>query len=142
MLFPELLYVLSPRDENVTWLDPIIFRLSALQAIQQLDAVGDVVPEGKALLLHNASVQGVAAGGQTVVWMDLNIERPPATILYPLANKISTVQFDGLNLGTGLLIPPGWRIRGRINFNSGLAANQVILTYFGVLIPIANIQRV
>jgi hypothetical protein len=146
MLVPEFLYQLSGRDQQVTWLDPRIQRVSESQASVSFSTVADIVPEGRALILLNASLLVAPGGAQTV-----NAASAFIAVVVPNGptRRIATLNFTpagaedvALNWVGQILLPPGWGLLGGAAFNLGVAANVLTFDYFGVLIPVGNIQRV
>lgn len=147
MLFPELLYQLSSRDQQVTWLDPY------LRFVDQSTAAVDVsstftIEDGKALVLQSATVEATPGGAQTTTWTKLLVRGPISTDLNQSAYLAGSFTASGenaakfLNWSGSLIVPPQWRITGRAVFSAGAIANNVRLSLLGVLIPIGNIQRI
>ena len=46
-----------------------------------------------------------------------------------------------LNWSGEIIIPPDWNVRGFALFNAGVAVNSLFVNLQGILIPVANIQR-
>lgn len=147
MIFPELLYQLSPRDQQVTWLDPVIRRVTTTQAALTVNALDEVVPTGRAFLLTNATLFADPGAGQNIDDIGLNIAvlNPGAGVAVRIATRSGAAGADLLAIlnWTGqILIPAGWQLQGSAHFNALGAANEIRFDLMGILIPIGNIQRV
>lgn len=142
--FPELLYQLSARDQQVTWLDPLIQIASASAAQLSVDSVIDV-PEGQVLLLKSVSSGATPGAAQNVDTQEILVNARGATIATRLVgrrhNPGSAIS-DFINWTGTILVPAGWQIRGRGTFSAGAAANATSLHVVGTLIPLGNVQRV
>lgn len=143
MFFPELLYQLSARDQQVTWLDPLLLSLDASSAAVDVFAVR-AVPQGSALVLQALSVFADPGAGQNIVDQQLRIQDESGVSIVlkrdaaaAAANINRSIDWQG-----SILVPPNWLVVGFASFNAGVAANAVELNLVGVLIPIGNIQRV
>lgn len=145
MFFPEFLYQLSERDLKVTWLDPIIRRLTNSQAAATVNNDFEI-PDAQAFMLQGFTLQGNPGAAQFVSQLFVAaFVTGTATPMILLkqddvdagANEIKNMDWQG-----SLIIPPSWSIRGSATFNAGVAANECTLGLFGILIPVGNIQRV
>lgn len=146
MLFPEFLFQLSARDQQVTWLDPLL-TLVSFSALTVTVAASFVVPDGKALILTSACGEALPDVTQLVTRIGLTTLPPTAPAgsgrLFAGANFSAGAGIQGtVNFSGAMIIPPQWTIRATGIFNSGVAANTTLLHLHGVLIPIGNIQRV
>jgi len=104
-----------------------------------------VVPEGRILLLQNATADFAGGGGQTVT--DAQIEvRPVATVnpeVYIALNYYgAAVTGRFINWSGSILVPPTWIVQSAGNFSAGVAANYVNLAIAGLLLPLGNFARV
>jgi len=144
MFFPEFLYRLSARDEKVTWLDPRNERIVVILANAQVNA--DVsVPDSQVLILMAAQVTGLPGLAQNVASNLLQIIPPGQANSMELkrqsaalaANVISDLDWQG-----EIIVPPDWTVRAAVAYNAGAVNNETRLSLFGILIPVANIQRI
>lgn len=150
MFFPEALYTLSARDQQVTWLDPVF-----TGALELTAAVADlqqnyVVPNGRVLLLQSVHVLGQGGAGQNCTYIEIALDLPgsPATYTYLSSHYLGapgaaavgpnrTQQWSG-----SLVVPERWRVAGAAGFSAAVNPNSVFLSVAGLLLPIGNIQRV
>lgn len=152
MFFPEGLYTLSARDQQVTWLDPLFFRdESSIAAVSH--EITYNVPQGRALLLQTLVADAAAGAAQTVSDAQA-MARPPTTNqqYYIAVNwynggggfpvSAAAPQQRAINWRGSILIPELWRVSIQANFSAGAAANFCHLSLIGLLLPIGNIQRV
>jgi len=145
VFFPEFLYQLSAKDQQVTWLDPVTDIISATINQTTIDLIF-TVPDGRALILKALQIFAIPGAGQTTSVRQLHVNRRA-----PDTSEIRLVRSDVV-LGAGvagnedwqgeILLMPGWRLFGRAVFNALVNANTVNLSLAGILIPIANIQRI
>lgn len=145
MFVPEFLYRLSQRDEQVTWLDPRLFDEVAAVAAASV-TVQDVVPEGRVLLLQSACATQTPGAGQNITRLTLQVvgqvANAPAVLLATDSTIGAANDQSDINWSGSIIVPPGWTVRGSGAFSAGVAVNNVRLSYAGVLIPVANVQRV
>lgn len=143
MFFPEFLYKLSARDEQVTWLDPVTRRLSITNAAI-FCGVDLLLPEGRALVLTQAICQTDPGAGQNVVSMRIYLQGPDQ-ITHDLvkSNTALAANLNGnLDWQGEVIVLPGWRLGLEGEFNAAVAANVTSGSFMGLSIPIGNIQRV
>lgn len=150
MFLPESLYLLSARDQQVTWLDPLF-----TGALELTAAVADlqqnyVVPDGRALLLQSVHVFGSGGGAQTCTYIEIALDLPgsPLTYTYLSSNypgspgAVAAVQTRTQQWSGALIVPEKWRVAGAAGFSAAAVPNSVFLSVAGLLIPIGNVQRV
>lgn len=144
MFPPELLYQLSARDQQVTWLDPIFDRGDVTTAAVSVAATLHTVPDGRVLVVH--SVHAEARPGAAQACTELAIvaraagmpnRRLAASFFTVTANLPRSVDWSG-----SILLPPDGVIIAVGTFDAGVAGNNVLGDVMGVLIPVGNIQRV
>jgi hypothetical protein len=145
VLFPEQLYQLTKRDQQVTWIDPLIQRVvvSLANAVVSTDFQ---VPTDRALLVQGLFCETIPGAAQNATGIFLGALSPPAgTGIFVLLNANRTAGAVGARTFTEwrgeLVIPANWIVRAQGNFNAGVAANQVDLHMYGLLIPAANVSR-
>jgi len=142
--FPEFLFQLSSRDQQVTWLDPFSQRIivSALSLGVEADAAR--VPLGKVLLLQSVAAQADPGAGQLVNSVVISLRPqpngPPVNLAAIGSTAVDLLQF--LNWSGSIIVPSEWLITANSSFNAAVAANQTVLDVIGMLIPVGNIQRV
>jgi hypothetical protein len=147
VLFPEFLFQLSARDQQVTWLDPLITDQVVSAALTTVDALIRV-PDGRCLILTTAVTSVDPGAGQnfTAITLALLAPGPVATAnVVEIAENRTPGAADAnfaLAWSGAVLVPPGWAVLARNVFNSGVAANVTRLNITGMLIPVGNIQRV
>lgn len=145
MFFPEFLYQLSARDQQVTWLDPRIARGDTLLAAAAVTAVAITVPTGLVLVLQNASLEADPGAAQNVTESFFELLTPDAATGVRITQDRTALAANvigHLNWSGSILVPPNWQVRGAANFNAAAAANRVIADCIGILLPVGNIQRV
>lgn len=144
MFFPDFLYQLSQRDQQVTWLDPALSRIISSVAAATVTA-DFIVPNDRMLLLSAFYAVFSPGAAQNVV--DTRIELlsqslvSPAVILTRNSNALAAGIITDTDRQCEIPVPPLWRVRATGVFNAGAAANDVHLSIAGMLIPIGNIQR-
>lgn len=143
MFFPESLYLLSQRDQQVSWLDPVLFRNEAAIAAVDL-GLNFTVPNGRALILQNVLVYAIGGGAQTVTAMEIALQLPGAgvgsfvylTAREPVGAAVAQLQWQG-----SVIVPEKWQVAGNASFSAGAVANTIVTGTTGVLVPIGNMQR-
>lgn len=144
MIFPEALYELSPRDRNVTWLDPLVLHLDngggAAAGSQELVVE---IPEGRVLMLHSACMAVRTLAVETTTLMLLQAQRFVGGVEFNLKQAFPGVTGRSqLDWQGEILIPSELRVRAFFSF-SGVVQNKVIdFDLFGMLLPVGNIQRI
>lgn len=145
--FPEQLYQLSVRDLQGTWLDPLI-QLTSESAGTTNVVANFTIPEGRALLLNFAGVEGRPGTGQNIVNSTLlltsEIAGASTFIFLAVDNIAKAANVNAMLSWTGatLLVPPTWLLQANVNYNAAVTNNVTRLHLHGLLIPVANIQRV
>lgn len=143
-IFPELLYQLSGRDQQVTWLDPLL-TAPVSSAASNFVFASYTVPADRALLLHHLAARGDPGAGQLITDIHIFLQAPAGSFTVTLerdevakaANANAIVTWQG-----ELVIPPNWQVVGAITFDAGVQVNAEQTHVAGILIPIGNIQRV
>lgn len=152
MLAPDFLYKLQEKDLEVTWLDPFIFRASNGVASVGVTADSQPVPVGRACILQHALATAFSGGASTTQNLTLDICQPVNIIpVVRLANQFFNENAGGVDIvanhasycsWTGSIIMlPGQFLRTNGNFSSGVPVNSMDIFGWGLLIPLANIQR-
>jgi len=145
MFFPEALYLLSQRDQQVTWLDPVYNAAATGSAAASVSSPAFTVPSSQAFVLQN--VQGYAdpGAGQNIALLEVYIGPPsPGTQFVRLVSDVLVKAADvnaAVHWSGSLIVPPAWRIIAEGTFNAGVQVNTVRLGVMGMFIPIGNIQR-
>lgn len=145
MLFPEALYLLSPRDQQVTWLDPLAQQISNAAVAVAVDSGIIRAPIERALILLNTAARVEPGAGQTS--NSLNVRLVPPTvgsgqIVLTQQNYTATATTFNLIWTGQIIIPAGWGIVATGNFSAAPAnPNNTFLNVIGMLIPTGNIQR-
>ena len=143
MFFPEVLYRLSKRDEQVTWLDPVASRISATLAGINPVAIY-TVPNDRVLVLTAACIEATPGVGQNILLKVLHT-RPPTggtNVTFRsdyVAGGVGVQQ--GMDWDGEIAVPPSWTVNGNVLFNAGAVASTATLMMHGLLIPVGNIQR-
>lgn len=143
----DYLYELSARDQQLSWLDPLITRVTLSSNTVTVEPQYEV-PSGKALLLRSVSIWGDAGTTQTVTSLFIELAHTTAGFETYLATIFSeqlttaTKNDIALNWSGLIVLPQNWIIRGTSNFDNGVNANTSSISLVGMLIPIGNIQRV
>jgi len=142
VFFPEFLLQLSARDQQVTWLDPFIIRVPALAAVTPLPAAV-AIPAGRALILQSATLTFTPGAAQLALRAAIAISNGvfSANLRFEQFGAGSNV-VGGINWSGSIIVPPTWSVLSNVVFDLGAAVNSSNLDLQGVLIPIANIQRV
>lgn len=144
MFFPEFLYRLSSRDQQVTWLDPRFDSLTASAAGLTVE-VDFTVPSDRPLILTSANIVATPGAGQAVIAMLLRSLAQGDSSPVNLAAREIEVAVAGsrfLNWTGEVILPPAWSLRARASFSAAVNPNDVELHLAGILIPVGNIQRV
>lgn len=141
--WPELLYVLSQRDLQITWLDPIIRTELGSAAAVNVETGTFFVPLDRAMLLLHCALRINPGAGLNVVSAFLNVHAPfgPGVPLLHIGRLAADVS-EGVHASPQVVLPPNWEIEGKATFSGTLNANVVEISIAGILIPPGNIQRV
>jgi len=147
MIFPEFLYQLSERDQQTTWLDPVVSFVRVAGGLTVLTSTF-TVPVGRMLLLTSACVFGLPGAGQSCNGVRVEV-RPrdaalavviarwvPVTLPSPVTNPI-TINFSGQ-----VIVPADWTVVSLGDFTFAAANNTLDASLTGILLPIGNVQRV
>lgn len=143
--FPEQLYQLSQRDLQVTWLDPAIFQNIDILAAVSVNTTLFTVPEGRVLLLQSVSAIADPGAAQSCRSVSISLLQPVSATLFPLARETFAVAADQdrvANWSGSIMVPPGYGINALATFDAAVAANSIRGDMVGLLIPLANVQRV
>lgn len=143
MFFPEFLYQLSGRDQQVTWLDPVLQRLDASGAAVNL-TVSYQVPVDRVLLLSALALEVGPGLAQNYTGAIARILGPGAstdsrlagTLTPGAANQNAFIPWQG-----EVIVPPNWFVGANVDYNAAVAVNTMRLSIFGILVPVGNIQR-
>lgn len=142
MFFPESLYLLSQRDQQVTWLEPVIQRSTSTSAAVSISHAF-AVPEGRALLLQHAHVRAIGGAAQLNTVRSLYLDRPGAPEVY-LDRSLTAGPVAGeafLEWQGSVLLPAGWRVTTSSTFDAAANPNSLYTSLAGLMIPIGNIAR-
>lgn len=145
MFFPEFLLRLSQRDEQVTWLDPLLIERVEAVANVTVATLPATIPTDRALIIQTVVGQATPGAAQSVTELLLQIIAPGSNLLIDFAGESFPVvanQARHLNWSGSILIPPGWGVRARAAFDAGAAVNTARMELIGMFIPVGNIQRV
>jgi hypothetical protein len=143
--FPEFLYQLSSRDQQVTWLDPVFFRATEGTAGLTPSTAPFRVPLGKVLMLTNVNITGIPGAGQAVTRMFAVIISPAGTAQRSIMSFRTVLAADiesHHNWSGEIIVPSEWRLQAIGNFNLAVAVNEVTFDFCGILLPVGNVQRV
>lgn len=145
MFFPEFLYQLSGRDQQVSWLDPVAFFIQDAQLATTVSVLF-TVPTESVLVLQHAFAQYSPAGAQTANIKKLELLPPVTTVPELRLDEDRVTGGAGvtqkLSWQGSIIVPATWRVRAHSTFSAAGVANTVNLTILGILLPIGNIQRV
>ena len=142
--FPELLYQLSARDQQVSWLDPIVRTVSSSALSVTINARLQV-PIGQVLLLQSAVSQLTPGAAQSILNNAITIIDPTISIAIALAVDLVAGPANvakGLNWSGSIIVPPQWFIASTGSFSAAAVANVGQIDAVGLLIPVGNVQRV
>lgn len=145
MLFPEFLYQLNARDQQVTWLEPLFTQINPAAALQAAwSELVYQVPNDRVLVLTHVFASANPGGAQGVTDLAIFARVPLSSPAYRLLFFSETI-VAGLTRATRwqgeLLLPPGWQIAISATFDAAAVANAVSADVAGVLIPTGTIQR-
>lgn len=144
MFFPESLFLLSSRDQQVTWLDPLIRRISATIAAGTVEAFEEV-PVDRALIVQSLAMHALPGAAQNIENMAIALTPPGngARIFVTVDRTTRAVNLQAaLNWTGSIIVPPGWNVTVSGGFGAAAVANSVVLDIIGMLIPIGNVQRI
>lgn len=146
MFFPEFLFQLSARDQQVTWVDPLYAQRAPAAALAAAwSELITTVPEGRALVLTNAVAAGNPGGAQACTFLGIQTRPPTLTPAFSLqaeefpvtASLTQTINWQG-----EVIVPPTWQVVLIATFDAAAIANAVSADLIGILIPVGNIARV
>jgi len=154
VFFPEGLYLLSDRDRQVTWLDPLLDGPTGALLTGPLRSVtigtdGSVsrqVPDGRMLILQHVTAYfapGTAANANTLARI---LIRPPTALTLEVwlreARQAAVAGFaQELTWQGSVIVPPLWYVQAYGEYDAG-ADNEVALNIAGILVPVGNISRI
>lgn len=91
---------------------------------------------------------GVSAPGaaQTALRIFLRVQPvSPGATVYIIAendlNAAAAAEEMSINWSGQMIIPPNWRLGAQATFSAGAVANTIRVDFYGILIPVGNIQR-
>lgn len=145
MFFPEFLYRLSERDQQVTWLDPFIFEQGVSVAGTTPNTTVSSVPLDRALVVQSATVVGIPGAGQACTFLRMTVRAPlgnQSIRLFQQGFAVAANVQQAINWQGSILIPPLWSLTVESVFDAGVAVNQIVGGIWGILIPVGNVQRV
>jgi hypothetical protein len=141
----EFLYQIRDRDEQLTWLEPVLLYESVDLANVLVTAITDIVPERNLLYLTSAVVRAVAGGAQAVSSVYLQAVGPDgiSRIIHfvTTAGLIAAPASYAANFSGALYVPPGWYLSGAGVLNPRAAANTVQHTVTRQIHPLGNLGR-
>jgi len=144
MFFPESLFLLSARDQQVTWLDPFFERSSLSTPAASLSLVFGQVPRDRALVLTNLVARCIPGAASNFLDGFIGILDPSINLRIlkgsdptpPAATRQGYISWSGQ-----VLVPPLWQFQMDVNF-SAVAPNGIEGFAIGMLVPVGNVQRV
>lgn len=140
--FPDFLYRLTPRDEQVTPLEILNLRLTASTAATDVATNIYTVPLGKVLVCSAYGLRGEGGAAQysESLWIEIYTDPTMPTLLGGSLNAYPSAAQRSYSHGVAsqIIVPEGWQLRGRGTFSAGAAANNVFLGINGILIPRGN----
>lgn len=145
MFFPELLYQLSARDQQVTWLDPQLSRVQASNAATSVGINWLEVPVGRALVLTNLQLRGSPGLAQACTRLIAEMTPRGGGTTVNIANDDFAAVANlaqNVNWSGEIIIPADWIISVAASFDAGAAANSIDISGAGILIPLGNVQRI
>lgn len=144
MFFPEQLYQLSARDLQVSWLDPSYQRATNAAGGASMSLVWGNIPAGQIFLMQSLVLRLNHVPPITLLdgWIGVRDLGPLVTILSGLEAPGGATKAQNYVTWSGsLVVPPGWRFEAAATF-SGAIGNIIEGFAAGILIPVANVQRV
>lgn len=144
MFFPEYLYQLSPRDQQVTWLDPVVRRVTTTGTAISLSALF-TVPNDRAMILQSVVGLATPTAGETTAETRLFVRSVDTAIEVRLKGDASggpALTNEWIDWQGSILLPPSHVVGAGAVFSAAVASKTVQLELCGILIPVANIQRV
>jgi hypothetical protein len=144
VFFPEFLYQLLGRDQQIDWLQVEIAFKSTAAAAAFIETPIYTVPPERHLILQLATVRVFAGAAQTSTRFEI-LGRAPggaaATARFAGGDYAAVLaKFDQFPMS--IIVPNRWQIVASAFFNAGVAVNTLDLTLFGMLIPAGNISRI
>jgi len=140
-MFPEFLYKLTPRDEQVTPLEVVTFRSSLDANSATVNSALYTVPLGKVLLLRTATVECDPVYGTTTctsVRIDMYKDSSVPIVLGMQKNEYTGVIDAPAVLQNPVVVPEGWILKGVANYDVANAGNGIAFSMCGILIPRGN----
>jgi len=138
--FPDFLYRLTPRDEQVTQIEALNIRLTGSTATTITSTSVYTVPLGKNLLINSVGILADSASSYPwYVYLEAYLDASVPVLLF---GDDTNYGLDEMMKGGPMncLIPEGWSVRATGRFNAALANNNVFLGLNGVLIPRGNVS--
>lgn len=143
--FPDFIYRLTPRDEQVTPLESVTYYHTESLVSTYVDIDESLgayrVPAGKILLVNTLAVDFSAGAAQNLDSYKIYLKNSSATNDATLTghSRILTGRYgtQGHMFGS-IIVPSEWYICAVALFSAGAAANQITLGMTGTLIPRGN----
>lgn len=142
MIFPELLYQLSQRDAQVSWLEPAPRRIDVAGAALFLNA-DFAVPDDRILMLTSCLARSIGNGADLVDTLTIGM-LPPGLVTTVLlaAGTFSGTSDKVLQAILQVIVPSGWLLRAHSDYNAAISVHNLQFSFTGVLLPAGNFSRV
>lgn len=143
-LFPDWLFKLTPRDEQVTPLDLVTFWTDYNTGAGATTSLPYTVPDGKVLVLSSAAVRAWPDVAENITYMSISYQDSVGNDIIIMAKDgpgntgVSLPQVCAPNSVAGQIIPSGAQIVGYA-LSNGVGDVQLRFSLSGVLIPRGNV---
>lgn len=140
MFFPPFLYQLTPRDDQVTWLEVLFERVTGAALATTVFTGVYVIPKGRILLLQNVEAFAQSGAGQTCSRISVFVDNLGSNPSYNVASFTFPTPLLNASFchNPGILVGEGKQVRAEATFNAGANSNSLILSIAGMLIPRGN----
>ena len=147
MFFPEQLYLLSQKDQQVSWLEPLVLRDSFTDVGDPITRLLYRVPQGRVLLLQNLAARADAGAAQNI--LNLTFDAVPLWSANPIIIKSGDARQSALGTPNAaidwsgsILIPAQYTLRLTADWSAAAVANSLDIGVMGLLIPQGNLQTI
>lgn len=142
MIFPEILYRLSPKDLQSVVINLERFAVTTTAASTSLQHV-HTVPVDRILLVQNISLLGVSGAAQKCNFLNIALLAPNDTVAVVAYEAVAPDVGAGnltVNNSYPLIVPANCQITGNAGFSAGAVANFLYFNLWGYLLPVGSIR--
>lgn len=137
--FPDFLFKLTPRDEQTTPLELVIWNSSKSGAISTLTTPEIYeVPPGKLLLINHLEAECIATAPNVIDYINIYADSISPTFTLAFKGYIGAAVYKDILINNDpVILSPGDTLYAQASF-SGAIGNSLNFSFKGLLIPRGN----